>query len=98
MATIYLCSTLLWNGSLEEIFDMACQSGLDGIEAYYSTYRPADEQIVIQIAKRHGLALSGGSDFHGSNKPQIQLGVGKGNLKISYQVWETLRKHRNGNR
>ncbi|HJB08848.1 MAG TPA: sugar phosphate isomerase/epimerase [Candidatus Enterocloster faecavium] len=34
MATIYLCSTLLWNGSLEEIFDMACQSGLDGIELW----------------------------------------------------------------
>ena len=34
MATIYLCSTLLWNGSLEEIFDMSCQSGLDGIELW----------------------------------------------------------------
>ncbi len=34
MATIYLSSTLLWNGSLEEIFDLACQSGLDGIELW----------------------------------------------------------------
>ena len=74
------------------------QAGLDGIEAYYSTYRPADEQTVIQIAKRQGLALSGGSDFHGSNKPQIQLGTGKGNLKIPYQIWENLRQHRHSSR
>ena len=34
MANIYLCSTLLWNASLEEIFNLACQSGLDGIELW----------------------------------------------------------------
>ena len=79
---------------LESLTVQLKQAGLDGIEAYYSTYRPAEEQAVIQIAKRHGLALSGGSDFHGSNKPKIQLGTGKGNLKIPYQVWENLRRHR----
>ena len=68
------------------------QASLDGIEAYYSTYRHSDEQTVIQIAKRQGLALSGGSDFHGSNKPQIELGTGKGNLKIPYQLLENLRR------
>ena len=83
---------------LESLAAQMKQAGLDGIEAYYSTYRPADEQTVIQIAKRQGLALSGGSDFHGSNKPQIQLGTGKGNLKIPYQVWENLRMHRHSSR
>ena len=83
---------------LESLAAQMKQAGLDGIEAYYSTYRPADEQTVIQIAKRQGLALSGGSDFHGSNKPQIQLGTGKGNLKIPYQVWENLRQHRHSSR
>lgn len=79
---------------LESLTAELKQAGLDGIEAYYSTYRNADEQTIIQIAKRHGLALSGGSDFHGSNKPQIQLGTGKGNLKIPYQVWENLKQKR----
>lgn len=83
---------------LESLAAQMKQAGLDGIEAYYSTYRPADEQTVIQIAKRQGLALSGGSDFHGSNKPQIQLGTGKGNLKIPYQIWENLRQHRHSSR
>ena len=83
---------------LEGFAEELKQAGLDGIEAYYSTYRPADEQTVIQIAKRHNLALSGGSDFHGSNKPQIQLGTGRGNLKISYQIWENLRHHRHSSR
>lgn len=79
---------------LESLTAELKQAGLDGIEAYYSTYRYADEQTIIQIAKRHGLALSGGSDFHGSNKPQIQLGTGKGNLKIPYQIWENLKQKR----
>lgn len=79
---------------LESLTAELKQAGLDGIEAYYSTYRHADEQTIIQIAKRHGLALSGGSDFHGSNKPQIQLGTGKGNLKIPYQIWENLKQKR----
>ena len=77
---------------LESLTAELKQAGLDGIEAYYSTYRHSDEQTVIQIAKRQGLALSGGSDFHGSNKPQIELGTGKGNLKIPYQLLENLRR------
>ncbi len=83
---------------LESLAAQLKQSGLEGIEAYYSTYRPSDEQRVIQLAKRHGLALSGGSDFHGSNKPQIQLGTGKGNLKIPYYILENLRRHRHNRR
>lgn len=79
---------------LESLTGELKQAGLDGIEAYYSTYRSSEEQMVIQLAKRHHLALSGGSDFHGSNKPQIELGTGKGNLKIPYEILENLRHSR----
>ena len=41
-------------------------------------------------AEKYGLIVTGGSDFHGSVKPQIELGVGKGNLKIPYSVLQNL--------
>ena len=56
--------------------------GLDGIEAIYSLHSPDDEQYVKKLAQKFDLAISGGSDFHGTNKPDIQLGSGKGNLAI----------------
>ena len=60
-------------------------------ETLYVSYTPADELFTKQLAKRYGLKQSGGSDFHGSNKPHIDLGCGKGNLKIPYEILEQLR-------
>lgn len=66
--------------------------GLDGLEAMYSSYRWADENKMTQLAKRHHLKISGGSDFHGSNKPNLKLGTGYGNLSIPYSILENLLK------
>lgn len=70
------------------------KAGLIGIEAIYSTHSALDENLVRQMAKQHGLLISGGSDFHGSNKPYIDLGVGRGNLCIPYHILTNLRKRR----
>ncbi len=67
--------------------------GLDGVEAIYSTYRWYDETHIKALARKYGLSITGGSDFHGSNKPDIDLGVGRGNLKISYDLWISLKNH-----
>ena len=67
------------------------RAGLIGIEALYSTYTQEDERFIRHLAAAKGLYISGGSDFHGSNKPDIDLGCGKGNLKIPYEIWEQLR-------
>lgn len=61
-------------------------AGLDGIEAIYSCNMGSDEKDFTEIAKKYGLFLSGGSDFHGSNKPYIKLGVGKGNMFVPYEI------------
>ena len=66
--------------------------GLSGIEGIYSTYRSGDETTIRRIACECGLLISGGSDFHGANKPDIKLGVGKGNLKIPYELALNLKK------
>lgn len=78
---------------LEELTLSLKLHDLDGVEAIYSTYRWMDESRVKQLARKYSLCITGGSDFHGSNKPDIDLGVGRGNLKIPYELWTNLKNH-----
>ena len=66
--------------------------GLDGMECQYSTYTSEQEKQISSLAERLGLLFSGGSDFHGKNKPDIHLGSGKGSLAIPYAFWEKLKQ------
>lgn len=66
---------------------------LDGIEAVYSTYSESDERLIRRLAKENKILLSGGSDFHGDNKPTIQLGIGRGNLKVPYEFLEEMKSN-----
>ena len=66
--------------------------GLDGVEGYYTDYTPDMEQRYQAMAKELGLVISGGTDYHGANKPHIAIGKGRGNLHIPYCVLEGLRK------
>lgn len=69
------------------------EAGLMGIETIYSTYTVADERLIRGLAAKHGLLLSGGSDFHGANKPSIDLGVGRGKLFVPQNLlWEMKKK------
>ena len=65
--------------------------GLVGIEAIYSTYNTAEERQIRGLASKYGLKISGGSDFHGANKPKIDLGTGWGKLYVPDEVLEKLR-------
>ena len=56
--------------------------GLMGIEALYSTYTNQDERDMRRLADKYDLLLSGGSDFHGANKPNLDLGTGYGKLFV----------------
>lgn len=66
-------------------------AGLIGIEAIYSTYSPSDERDIRALAKKYDLLISGGSDFHGSNKPDIDLGSGKGHLFVPDTVLMSIK-------
>ena len=72
---------------LRELIVMMKEAGLVGIEGYYSTHSEEDTEYVKKLASEYGLCLSGGSDFHGSNKPGIDLGSGYDNLNIPEEVW-----------
>ena len=66
--------------------------GLTGIEAIYSANSSGDERNLKQIAKDYNLLISGGSDYHGENKPYIKLGVGRGNLHIPNEILDHIKK------
>ncbi len=84
-----LAHPLLYHFSVPELEQAAGglkAMGLDGLEAYYSMNSGYDTVHMKKLAQAHGLILSGGSDFHGSNKPHIRLGFGRGNLCIPEDV------------
>ncbi len=70
----------------------AKKQGLVGMECYYPLYDEATTEKSLTLAERFSLLPSGGSDFHGSNKPDISLGTGKGSLQIPLTWLEKLKK------
>ncbi|MFO7816092.1 MAG: PHP domain-containing protein [Thermodesulfobacteriota bacterium] len=68
--------------------------GLDGMEVYYSEHGPERIKRYKKICEEFDLLISGGSDFHGSVKPYIRLGYGKGNLNIPCSLLEAMKKQR----
>ena len=68
--------------------------GLMGIEAVYSTYSEEETAYVQNLASETGLCQSGGSDFHGANKPGLDLGCGYGYLSVPYDFLDRLRERR----
>ena len=69
----------------------AVEAGLDGMETAYSKYSPETTALAQTIAAEFGLKNSGGSDFHGGNKPDISIGKGRGDLAIPIKWLEDLR-------
>ncbi len=68
--------------------------GLMGIETIYSKNMGMDEAFLRKLAVKFDLLITGGSDFHGANKPDIEIGVGRGNLRIPEEILWELEKAR----
>jgi 3',5'-nucleoside bisphosphate phosphatase len=69
-----------------------CGAGMNAIEAYHSDHTPRDTAEYLGLAQRHGLLVTGGSDFHGAVKPGVSLGTGcRGNLNIPPDLVDRLR-------
>jgi predicted metal-dependent phosphoesterase TrpH len=65
--------------------------GLDGIEVHYSTHTPRQMREFLSLAKQVDLLVTGGSDFHGVTKPDIEVGVGKGELYVPDHLLHKLK-------
>lgn len=79
---------------LAELVTALRSLGLDGIEAYYTEHTPSQTQQYLALAKRLDLAVTGGSDFHGTVKPEITLGRGKGSLLVADALLNQLKERR----
>ena len=66
--------------------------GLRGIEAWHSSQSWQDTARLQTIARLSGLIPTGGSDFHGSSKPDVEIGTGRGNLKIQERVLDAIKE------
>lgn len=76
---------------LRRFLPRAVEVGLDGMEVLYPKYSREQMALAAQIAREFSLLPSGGSDFHGENKPDIAIGTGRGDLRIPLQYLEALR-------
>ena len=77
---------------LRELIEHCMDHGLLGMECRYSGYGPDKVAYLEALAEEYGLIKTGGSDFHGQNKPRIQLGTGiDDNLEVPYEWLERLR-------
>lgn len=68
--------------SLESLVKAAAAANFTGMEIYYTGYTQADVNKLYDLAEKYTLLPTGGSDFHGENKPGVQLGSGDGNLTV----------------
>lgn len=80
------------NGDVPALMPELCDDGLNAIEAYHSDHGPKEVETYLRIAGKHGLLVTGGSDFHGAAKPGVRLGTGcDGNLSVPREVVDRLR-------
>lgn len=82
----------LTDEGVREFLPVAKAAGLDAMEVIYSRYDEKTTENARAAARDFGILESGGSDFHGPLKPDVALGVGRGNLVIPYQILENMRK------
>lgn len=78
---------------MADLLDRLVSYGLIGLEAIYPSYYRHEREGYSDLARRFGLVPSGGSDYHGTYKPGLDLGTGYGDLNVPDSVLEELRSH-----
>jgi predicted metal-dependent phosphoesterase TrpH len=68
--------------------------GLAGLEVYYSEHTPEQQALYLKLARELKLLITGGSDYHGDNKPEITLGRMPSQDQLTYRLVETLKAWR----
>ncbi len=88
-------STLqLGNKALQAALGEYRDMGLQGVEVYYSEHTLELEETYKRMARELGLAMSGGSDFHGDVNPKIRMGIGFGRLRVPDELVAELEARR----
>jgi hypothetical protein len=81
------------HGDFPALLPELLEASLPAIEAYHSDHSPEQTELYLELAKRHGLMVTGGSDYHSAAKPGLALGTGRGgNLRIPEDLVDRLRE------
>ncbi len=78
---------------LEDFIASLKSMGLKGIEVYYPENPPHETDHYIYLARHYELLMTGGTDFHGTLKPEIQMGTGKGDFFVPYALYQKLEQY-----
>jgi predicted metal-dependent phosphoesterase TrpH len=86
-------NTLGANGTseLDALLSQLVKEGLKGIEVYYPEHSPAEVATYKFLAEKYGLVMTGGTDYHGIEGNGLEVGVGRGNMKLPYSIVEALK-------
>lgn len=74
----------------ENLIKTLTSMGLKGLEVYYPEHTPEAEAEYIAMADKYDLLLTGGTDFHGGLKPDLKMGIGKGDFFVPFTLYEKL--------
>ena len=85
-----------WEGLNANETVVSCRTmvdqGLRGLEVFYGTFSARQISSNLHLARHFGLLVTGGSDFHGTFKPEISIGTGRGSLNVPSTVMDRLRQ------
>lgn len=84
------CDARLSYDEAEQRILLMKDMGIRGLECYYSRYSADDEKHLLSIAKRHGLLVSGGSDFHGKNKTVVLGELSREGVRVDCEKMSVL--------
>lgn len=79
---------------LNRVITLLAGYGLRGLECYYHNHTPSLTKHALEIANKNHLLPTGGSDFHGENRPGVSLGCGSGNLCVPLKVLDDMKNWR----
>ncbi len=75
---------------LATVINHLAEAGLDGIEVWHCDHDAKTSALMLELARRYHLAPTGGSDYHGSPKPDVVLGRGRNNVRVPVEVLDRL--------
>ena len=84
------CSNSTTTSPLDDMLQEMIAMGLKGLEVVFPEHSPEQTRRYAELARRHMLLMTGGTDFHGDIHPDVRMGVGKGDLHVPYSLYEKL--------
>lgn len=84
---VFLPHIFEYKDNSKKILDFILDNySIDGIECYYTTFNKEQSDFLLNLCKKKNFLISGGSDYHGMAKPNVDLGIGFGNLAIPENI------------